>query len=262
MTRPPIISIVTPCYNAATFLERALQSVATQDYPNVEHVVVDAGSTDGTLEILERWPSVRYVSEPDEGQSDAMNKGLAMATGDIIGWLNADDWYLPGAFTAVAGAAIANPEVEWFTGRCPIVDNEGNEIRKGVTAYKNTLLRAYSFPLYLTQNFISCPATFVRREAYAEVAPFRIDYRYSMDYDVFLQLARRGDPVIIHDELAVFMMTEGTKSMSGFEHQFAEHHQQAREHGYGHPRAVLTNRMISQLIVATYRCMRRVRSRL
>ncbi len=85
MTRLPTISIVTPCYNAAAFLERALQSVATQDYPNVEHVVVDAGSTDGTLEILERWPSVRYVSEPDDGQSDAMSKGLAMANGDILG---------------------------------------------------------------------------------------------------------------------------------------------------------------------------------
>ncbi len=261
MTRLPTISIVTPCYNAATFLERALQSVATQDYPNVEHVVVDAGSTDGTLEILEQWPSVRYVSEPDDGQSDAMNKGLAMATGDIVGWLNADDWYLPGAFTAVAGAAIANPEAAWFTGRCPIVDNEGNEIRKGVTAYKNTLLRAYSFPLYLTQNFISCPATFVRREAYAAVEPFRIDYRYSMDYDVFLQLARRGDPVIMHRDLAVFVMMEGTKSMSGFEEQFAEHHRQARDHGEGHPIAVATNGAMSHGITYTYRALRALRQR-
>ena len=261
LTALPSITIVTPCFNAVEFIERALDSVAAQDYPHIEHVVVDAGSTDGTVEILQARSNIRWISEPDEGQSDAMNKALAMATGDIVGWLNADDWYLPGSFAAIAGAAIANPEAEWFTGRCPIVDNDGTEIRKAVTHYKNALLRAYSFPLYLTQNFISCPATFVRRDAYAAVKPFRIDYRYSMDYDIFLQLARRGDPNIIHRDLAVFVMMEGTKSMSGFEEQFEEHHQQAREHGDGHPIAVGANAAMSTGITYAYRGMRAIRSR-
>ena len=190
-----------------------------------------------------------------------MNKGIAMATGDVIGWLNADDWYLPGAFAAVAGAAIANPKAEWFTGRCPIVDNDANPIRRAVTSYKNSLLRAYSFPLYLTQNFISCPATFVRREAYEAVGPFRLDYRYSMDYDMFLRLARRGDPIIIDRDLAVFMMMEGTKSMSGFEAQFDEHCRQARDHGDGHPFAVAANAAMSRGITYSYRAMRAIRAR-
>ncbi len=186
---------------------------------------------------------------------------FATGAGGFIGWLNADDWYRPSAFTAVAGAAIANPEAEWFTGRCLIVDNESHEIRKGVTAYKNALLRAYSFPLYLTQNFVSCPATFVRREAYAAVEPFRIDYRYSMDYDVFLQVARRGGPMIIHRDLAVFVMMEGTKNMSGFEEQFAEHHRHARDHVDGHPIAVATNGAMSHAITYTYRAMGALRQR-
>jgi glycosyltransferase involved in cell wall biosynthesis len=256
LTELPSITIVTPCFNAAAFIERALDSVATQEYPQIEHVIVDAGSTDGTVEILQSRSDIRWISEPDEGQSDAMNKAVAMATGDIVGWLNADDWYLPGAFAAIAGAAIANPEAEWFTGRCPIVDNDGTEIRKAVTHYKNALLRAYSFPLYLTQNFISCPATFVRRDAYAAVKPFRIDYRYSMDYDIFLQLARRGDPVVLHQDLSVFTMTPNTKSMTGFEEQFREHHQQASEHGSDHPLAVKVNHAASSAITLTYRVMR------
>lgn len=261
MRTTPTISIVTPCLNAATTLERALTSVATQDYAWVEHIVVDGGSTDGTVELLKQHPDIRWISEPDRGLSDAMNKGIAMATGDIVGWLNADDWYLPGAFAAIADAAVAEPAADWFTGRCPIVDGDGNEIRKPITAYKNMLLRAYSFPVYLTQNFISCPATFVRRDAYRAVGPFRLDYRYSMDYDVFLRLARRGRPVILHRDLAVFSMTEDTKSMTGFETQFEEHHRLAQEHGIGHPFAVKANAAMSAGIAATYRGMRWLRTR-
>jgi glycosyltransferase involved in cell wall biosynthesis len=256
MHNPPTVSILTPCLNAASTLNRALESVSLQQHPNLEHIVVDGGSTDGTAELLEQHSHIRWISEPDQGLSDAMNKGLAMATGDIIGWLNADDRYLPGALEAVTQAASANPEAEWFTGRCPIVNSDGNEIRRPVTAYKNALLRAYSFPLYLTQNFISCPATFVRREAYGKVGPFRIDYHYSMDYDLFLRLARRGDPVILNQDLATFTMTADTKSMIGFEEQFREHHQQASEHGFDHPFAVKVNHVASSAITLTYRVMR------
>src|SRR4029453_6680561 len=90
---PLSFSIVTPCLNAVKTLEATLESVAVQDYPLVEHIVVDGGSTDGTLALLRSRPDVRWISEPDEGLSDAVNKGIAMATGDLIGWLNADDLY-------------------------------------------------------------------------------------------------------------------------------------------------------------------------
>jgi glycosyltransferase involved in cell wall biosynthesis len=255
----PTITVVTPSFNAAATIEDALRSVREQDYPHVEHLVVDGGSSDGTVAILERAAGVRFVSEPDRGLSHAMNKGVAMATGSIIGWLNADDIYLPGALRAVGEAFAARPYAEWATGRCRIIDGDGREIRKGATAYKTALLRRYSHSLYLTQNFISAPATFVRREAYQR-HPFREDYAMSMDYDVFLQLARAGDPIVLDRELACFRMMEGTLSMSSFERQFAEHAEQARAHGAGHPVAVAVNQAMSRLIVFAYQGMRAVRS--
>ncbi len=229
-----------------------------QDYPDVEHVVVDGASQDGTVEILRAAPGVRYVSEPDRGLSHAMNKGIAMADGEVIGWLNADDVYLPGALRAIGEAFAARPQAEWATGRCLIIDGSGREIRRGATAYKNFFLRRYSHALYLTQNFISAPATFVRREAYLR-HPFREDYAMSMDYDVFLQLARAGDPIVLDRDLACFRMMEGTLSMSSFERQFAEHAEQARAHGAGHPVPVAINQAMSRLIVLVYRALRAAR---
>jgi len=252
----PKVSVVTPVLNRAHSIERALASVREQGYPNVEHVVVDGGSTDGTLEILERSEGIRWISEPDEGLADAMNKGIAMATGDWIGWLNSDDYYLPDALNTVAGAAGSDPEARWIVGTCRIIDAEDREIRSAITAYKNWLLRHYSFRLYLTQNFVSCPSTFVRKEAYEAVGPLDPRYRISMDYDVFLRIARRWDPVVLDEELAVFRMEQGTLSMDGFERQFAEHAEQARRHGAGHPIPVTANRLISRGIVLVYRLLR------
>jgi len=254
----PTITVVTPSYNAAATIEETLRSVREQDYPHLEHVVVDGASTDGTVEILQRAEGVRFVSEPDRGLSHAMNKGVAMAGGSIVGWLNADDVYLPGALRAVGEAFAANAGAEWATGRCRIIDGDGREIRKGASAYKNLLLRRYSRALYVTQNFISAPATFARREAYLR-HPFREDYTMSMDYDVFLQLAQAGDPIVLDRELACFRMMEGTLSMSNFERQFAEHAEQARLHGAGHPVAVAVNQAMSRLIVLVYRAMRALR---
>jgi glycosyltransferase involved in cell wall biosynthesis len=252
------ITVVTPSFNAAATIEDTLRSVREQDYPHVEHVVVDGGSTDGTVEILERAEGVRFVSEPDRGLSHAMNKGVARARGAIIGWLNAADVYLPGALSAVAAAFVTRPEAEWGTGRCLIIDGDGREIRRGATAYKNFFLRRYSRSLYLTQNFISAPATFARREAYLR-HPFREDYAMSMDYDVFLQLAQAGDPIVLDRDLACFRMMEGTLSMSSFERQFAENAEQARAHGAGHPVPVAINQAVSRLIVLVYRALRALR---
>src|SRR5262249_51487725 len=93
----PLVSVITPSYNQAQYIERTLASVRTQDYPNIEHIVVDGGSTDATRDVLRRQSFAEWISEPDRGQSDALNKGLAKARGDIVGWLNSDDMYAPGA---------------------------------------------------------------------------------------------------------------------------------------------------------------------
>jgi glycosyltransferase involved in cell wall biosynthesis len=254
----PTISVITPCLNGAGTLEEAIESVRAQDYPRVEHLVVDGGSSDGTVELLARL-GVRYISEPDEGRADAVNKGLALTSSEVVALLNADDRYEPGALRAVGEAFAADPRVEWVTGYCRIVDGAGREIRHSITAYKNFLLRHYSYPLYLTQNFVSDPATFVRRRALEEAGPLDTRYRTSHDYDLWLRVARRHEPAVLRRTLSSFRMVEGTLSMAGFEHQFREHEDCARRHGEGHRLAVFGNAVMSRLIVTVYRALRVVR---
>jgi glycosyltransferase involved in cell wall biosynthesis len=256
----PTLTIVTPCLNAAATIEATLASVRAQDYPHLEHIVVDGGSTDGTLEILERAEGIRWISEPDRGLAHAMNKGIAMAGGDVIGEINADDVYEPGALRAVGEAFRDNPGAAWLTGYCRIIDGAGQEIRRPVTAYKNAFLRRFSLRLYLTHNFVSAPATFFRRDVLQDIGGFDERYRISVDYDLQLRIARRHDPIVLRRYLASFRMIEGTLSMSGFKTQFREHAEQARRHGAGHPVAVALNQALSAGIVLAYEGMRLRRS--
>jgi glycosyltransferase involved in cell wall biosynthesis len=235
--------------------------VRAQGYPRLEHVVVDGGSSDGTVELLRAAQDIRFVSEPDRGLSHALNKGIAMATGDVIGELNADDVYEPGALQVVGETFRDRPDVAWLTGYCRVIDGSGGEIRRPITQYKNAFLRRYSLGLYLTHNFISAPATFFRRETLEESGGFDERYRISVDYDLQLRVARRHDPLILRRYLASFRMVEGTLSMSGFQMQFREHAEQARRHGDGHRVAVALNQAISGGIVAIYEAMRWLRAR-
>jgi glycosyltransferase involved in cell wall biosynthesis len=255
----PSITIVTASLNSERTIAATLRSVRVQDYAgDLEHVVVDGGSTDGTLEIV-RAAGLRFVSEPDRGLTDALNKGIAMARGEVVGSLNSDDAYLPGALGRVGAAFAAHPEVEWITGRCPIVDDQGNEIRRGVTRYKEAFLRRHSYARHLVHNYISAPATFVRRSALAAVGGYDERFRYSADYDMWLKLGRRGDPLVLDPPpLATFRMAGESLSLTGFETQFTEHAANAREHGDGHPVAVGLNRVASRTIVLLYRARARV----
>jgi glycosyltransferase involved in cell wall biosynthesis len=256
----PSISVITPCFNAAGTIGETLESVRAQNYPEVEHIVVDGGSTDGTVPLLERAPGIRWISEPDRGRVHAANKGAEMAHGDVIAWLNADDRYEPGTLRAVGEALARAPAAVWATGYCRIIGGDGAEIRSAITAYKNLLLRRWSLPLYLTQNFVSDPATFVRREALSDVGLLNERYLMSHDYDLWLRVARRyGPPVVIRRELACFRMTETTLSMSGFETQFREHAEISGRYGGHHRVAVAVNRSMSGLIVFVYRVLRQRR---
>jgi glycosyltransferase involved in cell wall biosynthesis len=254
----PTISVITPVYNAAETIEETLASVRAQGYPRLEHVVVDGGSDDGTVAILERT-GVRFVSEPDRGRVHAANKGVGMTSGELVGFLNADDRYERGALRAVGEAAAARPDAMWLTGYCRIIDGAGEEIRRPVTAWKNLLLRHWSYGLYLTQNFVSDPATFVRRRALEEAGPLDERYRISHDYDLWLRVGRRHEPLVLRRYLSSFRMAEGSLSMAGFELQFREHAEVARRHGAGHRAAVAANAVMSRLIVAVYRALRLAR---
>jgi glycosyltransferase involved in cell wall biosynthesis len=253
----PLLTVVTPCLNSAATLPEALESVRSQRLGEaVEHVVVDGGSSDGTVELLSAADGIEWTSEPDRGLSDAMNKGIARARGDWIGWLNADDYYLPGALERVRDALAARPDALWLTAPCLIVDGDGREIRRGVTRYKRFFLRHYGRRSLLVQNYVAAPSTFVRRSALLDAGGFDERFSYSMDYDLWLRLAERADPVVLAEPLAAFRMAGQSLSMTGFQRQFEEHAQNAREHGGGHPVAVAANVAVSHLIVLAYRAMR------
>jgi glycosyltransferase involved in cell wall biosynthesis len=256
----PLLSIVTPCLNSVTTLAEALDSVRSQGLgDDVEHVIVDGASDDGTVDVLQAADGVTYVSEPDRGLSDAMNKGVALASGEYIGWLNADDFYLPGALERVRSALAARPDALWLTAPCRIVDDHGNEIRRGVTRYKRFFLRHYTRRSLLVQNFVAAPSTFVRRDALLAAGGFDERFKYSMDYDMWLRISARAAPIVLDEPLTAFRMAGDSLSMTGFDRQFHEHAQNAREHGAGHSIAVGLNVVASRLIIFAYRSMRMLR---
>ncbi len=261
----PTISIVTPCLNARSTIERSLESVAAQRYPGLEHVVIDGQSTDGTLGILKSFASqgaIRLVSEPDGGLAEALNKGVRIAGGDVLGLLNADDLYLPGSLDRVATAFRDHPHSWWVTGRCIIVDAEDREIRRAVTAYKDLLLRHYTYRALLTQCFVSAPSTFIAKRAFERVGLFDESLSYAVDYDLCLRLGRQMPPLILAgDALAAFRMAGDTLSLTGFERQFAEGHDLARRYGHHDRAAVAANALMTKGIVLTYHALRVLRAR-
>lgn len=126
------ISIVTPSYNQGQYIEEAIQSVLTQNYDDFEHIIIDGGSTDDTINVLKKYPHLIWVSEPDEGQSDAINKGFRKVSGDIIGWLNADDFYLPGVFLLVE-ETLNNENIDAVYANYKFIDSVGNVTRELIT---------------------------------------------------------------------------------------------------------------------------------
>ncbi len=212
----PKISVITPSLNQAGYIERTIQSVLEQNYPNLDYIVVDGGSTDGTIEILKRYGSrLTWISEKDSGQSDAINKGMSMATGDILAYLNSDDIFEPGALTTVAARFMADPSIMWLTGRCRIIDEDDREVRSIITAYKDLLLDHYRYALLLIANPICQPATFWKKEVTDEIGLFDPDESLVMDYDYWLRIGKRYQPAIMDENLAAFRVHSQSKTSRG-----------------------------------------------
>jgi glycosyltransferase involved in cell wall biosynthesis len=252
------ISLVTPSLNQAPFLERTLESVLTQrgDF-DLDYLVLDGGSTDASAEILRRHEGrLRYRIEPDTGQSNAVNKGLREATGDVVGWINSDDVLMPGSLARVSDAFTRRPDAVWLHGRCEIIDEFDRPIRQWVTSYKDRRCRRYSRRSLLVENFVSQMTVFWRRSAHERIGYLDESMRYAFDYEFWLRLAELGDPIYLTDTLAAFRWYRASKSGSSFSRQFAEDLEAFRRHAPPDRLLRLRKRWKSAQIVAAYRLMR------
>lgn len=229
--RLPRISIITPSFNQGRFIGETIDSVLGQGYPDLEYLVLDGGSTDETLDVLSSYGErLRWWSEPDRGQSHAINKGLARATGEVVAFLNSDDRYCPGALLAVGQRFARDPRIGWLTGKCRIVDAAGQPARGAITRYKNLWLALRSGPALRVVNYISQPATFWRRELWARVGPLDEGLHYTMDYDYWLRLGAAAPMGFVNSYLAEFRVHQASKSGTGAARQFAEELATARRY--------------------------------
>lgn len=184
----PLVSIITPSFNQAQYLEETIRSVLEQDYPRIEYIIMDGGSTDGSVDIIRKHETriKAWVSEQDQGQTDAINKGFNRATGDILAWLNSDDTYHPKAVGEAVKYLMEHPDVAMVYADCNFIDEQGRVIGKFAsrqTDYQK-LRRGYA---HIPQQTM-----FFRAKYWKEVGPLDPSFYFAMDYDLWVRIAKRA----------------------------------------------------------------------
>ncbi len=214
------ISVITVTLNAERFLAQCLASVAAQGDSLFEHIIVDGGSSDSTLEIVKTHAvadsRVRWISEPDRGISDAMNKGVALATGEVITHLNSDDYYpYPHVLSNVQDSFSKNRNASWLSAGFTFVTEAGVFIR-------DIRVRRYSFSRLVRGNILLHPSTFIKRDLFNAVGGFNPSLSFCMDYDLFLRLGSVTAPLVVDKQLSCFRVHAGSSSVSQSEQAYAE----------------------------------------
>ena len=188
MSDQPLVSIITPSFNQARYIEATIQSVLGQDYPRIEYIVIDGGSSDGTVDLLKKYDHklAYWVSEKDKGQTDAINKGFARATGDILAWINSDDTYEPGAIAAAVKYLQEHPEAGMVYADCNFINEDGRVIGRFGSAQTDYRL--------LRQGYVHIPqqTMFFRADLWKQVGPLDPSFYFAMDYDLWTRIAARS----------------------------------------------------------------------
>ena len=233
----PLVSVVTPSLNQASYLREAIESVRAQSYPCIEHIVVDGGSTDGTLAILQEYDRVRWISEPDSGQSHALNKGFAGAHGDIFGWLNADDAYPPHAIAEAVEALSVGDVALVYADVTRVNDDWVNPRQIGSRP---------RFELWTELNLgcgIFSPAVFFTRAAYEAVDGIDESLHLTMDYDLWLKIGGRFGARRVDSAWGLQRIHDDAKTMRYSNDVWPERLAVSRRHG---------GRVLSPLLVSRY----------
>jgi len=213
MSDLPRISVVTPSYNTGRYIDATIRSILGQDFAEVDYLVMDGGSTDNTLDVLKSFGSaIRWESQSDSGQADAIHGGFERTTGDVLTWLNADDTFAPGALRTVAAFFAANPDIALVYGDAQYIDGNGSVIGPcaHIEPFNVNRLRCYS-------DFIVQPAAFFRRSAYEAVGGLDKSLHYGMDYDLWLKFAGKFKVAYLPTLLANYRwLTENKTATGGF----------------------------------------------
>lgn len=209
MKQYPLVSVVTPSFNQAAFLDETIQSVLNQDYPNLEYLIVDGGSSDGSRELIQGYAErlAWWVSEPDQGQTDAINKGFAHAKGHYLAWLNSDDTYLPHAVSRAVSFLEANPLIGMVYGDANLIDEQGQVIGK-FPARQTDYPRLRSGYVHIPQQ-----AAFFRASLWEQVGPLDPTFYFAMDYDLWVRLARLAPLKYVPETWANFRLHQTGKSV-------------------------------------------------
>ena len=254
----PLISIVTPSYNQAQFIRATIDSVLGQNYPNLEYFVIDGGSTDGTIEILKSYgKKITWVSEKDKGQTDAINKGLRQAKGEVMAYLNSDDVYTEGALLKV-GEYYADTKADWITGDCTVIDVEGNPSSGNwlIRRYKRFLMALYSpLTLRIADSMLPQPSTFWSRKAWEKIGEFNDNYHYVMDYDYWLRLSRYYKPHDLKSILSGFRAQPDSKSETSRDKLMAEGNIALKRNG-AKSWEILLHKMHSDIVRLAYNLLK------
>jgi glycosyltransferase involved in cell wall biosynthesis len=210
----PLVSIITPSFNQAAFIQETMQSVISQDYPNIEYLIIDGGSTDGSVEIIKEFAAqsnlthqIWWVSEKDQGQTDAINKGFTRAKGEILAWINSDDTYLPHAVSEAVEFLKTHPEAGMVYGDANLIDENGQVLGKFPARQTN-----YS---KLRQGYVHIPqqASFFRAILWRKVGPLDPTFYFAMDYDLWVRLSKLA-PLVYHPGIwANFRLHSSGKSV-------------------------------------------------
>jgi glycosyltransferase involved in cell wall biosynthesis len=208
------LSIIVPTKNSDTFLEEALDSILNQGYPNYEIIVIDGYSTDRTKSIAELYHNLQFYRLEATGEVDAINKGMSIASGDIVAFLDSDDVYLSGCFKAVNKAFQSNPKKQWLYGKGIIIDKNGTEVRSLVTTAKQMV--KYSYKALMCVDFIVQPTVFMRRELFESMGNFDVKLPYSCEYEYWLRIGRHYTPMFLDRHLAAWRAHAGSISVKGY----------------------------------------------